>query len=162
MTREKTYRVLRITSSAVCGVLCVLLIALAVRSYYRWESVVWGVTAQQGFLLCSHSGAVIVEYINVSGTTATLYKWHVNSMPSPDTNVFPIGGIEESWAGFSIHGSWNGGFLISVPYWFLFPTCAVLAAVPWIQWSRRFSLRSLLIATTLVAVVLGVVVLTAH
>jgi hypothetical protein len=36
---------------------------------------------------------------------------------------------------------------------------AALAAVPWIRWSNRFSLRTLIIATTLVAVGLGFVVL---
>jgi hypothetical protein len=30
-----------------------------------------------------------------------------------------------------------------------------LAAIPWIPWSRCFSLRTLLLATTLVAVLLG-------
>ena len=35
---------------------------------------------------------------------------------------------------------------------------AALVAVPWIPYSRRFSLRTLLIATTLVAVVLGLAV----
>ena len=30
--------------------------------------------------------------------------------------------------------------------------------LPWIRWSRRFTLRTLLIATTLVAVVLGLIV----
>jgi hypothetical protein len=33
-----------------------------------------------------------------------------------------------------------------------------LALVPWIRWPKRFSLRTLLITTTLVAVGLGIVV----
>jgi hypothetical protein len=45
-----------------------------------------------------------------------------------------------------------------VPYWAIVLPSAALASVPWIRWSKRFSLRTLLIATTLVAVVLGVVV----
>jgi hypothetical protein len=32
---------------------------------------------------------------------------------------------------------------------------AAFAIVPWIRWSNRFSLRTLLIATTLIAIVLG-------
>ncbi len=39
---------------------------------------------------------------------------------------------------------------------------ATLAAVPWLPWSNRFSLRTLLIATTLVAVVLGLIVWAVH
>jgi hypothetical protein len=40
----------------------------------------------------------------------------------------------------------------------LAPLFAVLAGAPWIHSSKRFSLRTLLIATTLIAVVLGLVV----
>ena len=38
--------------------------------------------------------------------------------------------------------------------------CGTLAAAPWLRW--RFSLRTLLIATTLVAVVLGVIVVSSR
>ena len=44
------------------------------------------------------------------------------------------------------------------PYWFPIAITAALAAVPWLPRSARFSLRSLLIATTLVAVALGLIV----
>jgi hypothetical protein len=44
---------------------------------------------------------------------------------------------------------------IQVPYWAIVPPLIVFACFPWIQ---RFSLRTLLIATTLVAVVLGLIV----
>jgi hypothetical protein len=50
-------------------------------------------------------------------------------------------------------------FYVRSPYWLLlvlFGCSAVLAGIPWIKW--RFSLRTLLIATTLVAVGLGVIV----
>jgi hypothetical protein len=44
------------------------------------------------------------------------------------------------------------------PHWFAALVFAALAAIPWISRSWRFSLRTLLIATTLVAVGLGVIV----
>jgi hypothetical protein len=47
---------------------------------------------------------------------------------------------------------------IYLPDWFAILTVSALSAVPWIRWSKRFSLRTLLIATTLVAVVLGAIV----
>ncbi len=43
-----------------------------------------------------------------------------------------------------------------MPHWFLLVTCGVASVIPWI--SYRFSLRTLLIATTLVAIVLGLAV----
>jgi len=48
------------------------------------------------------------------------------------------------------------GFLL--PHWFLIALSATFAAVPWIrQLKLRFSLRTLLVATTLIAVVLGLI-----
>ena len=56
-----------------------------------------------------------------------------------------------------------GASITIVPFWFpmfLFATGGVAAAAPWIKW--RFSVRTLIIATTLVAVVLGIVVYVAR
>jgi hypothetical protein len=50
------------------------------------------------------------------------------------------------------------GDIFIFPFWLpVFLTLAV-AAAPWIHWAKRFSLRTLLIATTLIAVVLGVII----
>jgi hypothetical protein len=56
--------------------------------------------------------------------------------------------------GFSTTASGLKRFLL--PHWFVLCLLLVSAAVPWLRW--RFSLRTLLIATTLIAVVLGLVV----
>jgi hypothetical protein len=45
---------------------------------------------------------------------------------------------------------------IRFPIWLMAIVCSAIAAVPWIRW--RFSLRFMLIATTLVAVVLARIV----
>jgi hypothetical protein len=47
-----------------------------------------------------------------------------------------------------------------VPYWFLVILSAFITAVTgWLPWKRwRFSVRTLIVATTLVAVVLGLIV----
>jgi hypothetical protein len=45
---------------------------------------------------------------------------------------------------------------IIAPYWFLVPATWLLAAAPWLQWSTRFSLRALLVASTLIALALGI------
>jgi hypothetical protein len=49
-----------------------------------------------------------------------------------------------------------------VPYWIPALVLGALSAAPWIRWSSRFSLRTLLIATTLVAAALGLVVYAAR
>jgi hypothetical protein len=48
------------------------------------------------------------------------------------------------------------GRLVRTPHWLPILLSAALVAAPWLRW--RFSLRTLLIATTLVAVVLGAIV----
>jgi hypothetical protein len=48
-------------------------------------------------------------------------------------------------------------FAISMPYWIAILVAGTLSAAPQINWSRRFSLRTLLIATTLVAALLGMI-----
>jgi hypothetical protein len=50
----------------------------------------------------------------------------------------------------------NGNMVIRTPHWPLVLLSAALAVAPWFKW--RFSLSTLLIATTLVAVGLGIVV----
>jgi hypothetical protein len=45
--------------------------------------------------------------------------------------------------------------LVVVPFWLPVSMAATIAVAPWIIHLRRFSLRTMLIATTLVAVVLG-------
>ena len=45
---------------------------------------------------------------------------------------------------------------VQTPYWFLVALGVILAAASWVRW--RFTLRTLLIVTTLVAVVLGLIV----
>jgi hypothetical protein len=61
-----------------------------------------------------------------------------------------------SWLGF--RWQFTASLVVMVfPYWFLVLMSAAFAVIPWIGWKRRFSLRTLLIATTLVAVALGMI-----
>jgi hypothetical protein len=52
------------------------------------------------------------------------------------------------------------GLLLYLPYWFLVGASVAMATASWLTW--RFSLRTLLIATTLVTVLLGLVVWAAN
>jgi hypothetical protein len=46
----------------------------------------------------------------------------------------------------------------TVPHWVTALWLAIFAAAPWFRWCKRFSLRTLLITTTLVAIALGLIV----
>ena len=52
------------------------------------------------------------------------------------------------------HSHWTS----QKPLWCILPFLVMTAWAPWIRWSNRFTLRALLIATTLVAVMLGLIV----
>jgi hypothetical protein len=47
---------------------------------------------------------------------------------------------------------------VAFPHWFLVIISVALTAVPWLRWKRRFSLRTLLVATTVVALALGLII----
>jgi hypothetical protein len=49
-------------------------------------------------------------------------------------------------------------FVICVPYWLLFGAAILIGSAPWISWAKRFSLSALLIVTTAIAVLLGILV----
>jgi hypothetical protein len=67
--------------------------------------------------------------------------------------------IEYGFAGFKvINDKRETG--VQFPYWFAVMMLVICPVVPWIRWKHRFSLRALLIATTIVAILLGLIVYT--
>jgi hypothetical protein len=54
------------------------------------------------------------------------------------------------------YNEFDNGWHLILPHWLATPILASMATLPWLRRARRFSLRTLLIATTLVAVVLGI------
>ena len=66
------------------------------------------------------------------------------------------------WLSFAILAAMRMQIQLGIwiaPHWLLALLCVVTAFIPYLPWLRNFSLRTLLIATTLVAAVLGVFVL---
>jgi hypothetical protein len=134
---------LRIAVTALCLTACVLLVALWMRSYSRFD-------ANRGMF--SAMGRV---YIN--GATINLEPEDL--LTEPEVQVY------QTRFGTSVLAVLGGRVKISMarpdavlPYWALTLLAAILATVPWLPWSKRFSLRALLIATTLVAVGLGMII----
>ena len=96
----------------------------------------------------------------------TFYNWPIkgtNQVEYNDGTGHPLPsflGFESSWISDAIRSRYS---LWVIPYWFPAFVCGIAAVLPW--WRRTtwsFSLRTLLIATTLVAVVLGLAVWAAH
>jgi hypothetical protein len=61
--------------------------------------------------------------------------------------------------GFRRTNEFGYGPVVVVPYWFLWAIPATLAVIPWIPWSHRFSIRTMLVITTLLAILCGLYVL---
>src|SRR4051794_19615778 len=147
-------RFLRVAFSAFCGLACVLLIALWVRSYRTRDTCFW-------------PGRDHAVQINSLLGHTNLYA--LNRTPGSQFVPFkidhsPIEGrfktkFNKNFLGFYF-GRGPMEVRLDIPYWFWVVGTTIIAAAPWRIHGRRFSLRTLLIAITLVAVVLGFVVYT--
>ena len=136
--------VLRITVSAVSGVLCVALIALWVRSYWWTDEISGSLPTSRLFQASSINGGLAIQ---VPDRWSKRYPWNHRSTSRMKRSAFRSSGE------FRLvpYGIW-------LPHWFLVLTAGAGTGAPWIPWSSRFSLRTLLLATTLVALVLGLAV----
>ena len=140
------FRKLRIAWSVVCGVACVLLIVWWVRSYWRLDVIVWNGNSSSTTVRAD-AGLVTISQSNFGGTLSGDDRWEL----IVDNASWGMQFWQFDWA-------WDTNLiLIRVPIWVAALAAAILAHAPWIRWSRRFSLRALLIATTLVALVLGII-----
>jgi hypothetical protein len=149
------FRKLRIAWSAVWTLACVLMVLLWARSYWRYDRVAKFERNQMATSLDSGSAIITfarLDYSKISPVPMEPYDWRWEGN-QPITEDSPeITGPSFQWSRERV------GSAVSFPHWFPAIEFAALAAILWIPWSNKFSLRTLLIATTLVAVVLGLVV----
>ena len=149
------FRKLRIAWSVVCGLAAVLLCVLWVRSYW-WLDVASGPRLSgRNCVLASVHGKVLFGSEPEDATS----PWKLESTYIDDAAVWGVNG-KKSYVPYSLRIF--GRFAVSdgvvyLPYWFVSSVISVIISSPWLP-LRRFSLRTLLIAMTLVAVVLGLVV----
>ena len=146
MDRPRLIRGLRIAWTAWWGILCVLLIVLWVRSYWRGESV-WHVGSDH-MLTAFHS------QIGVLTLGREPYPGKRHSFEWMYWN-WELSRINPAFISQFRYERYVNGVSVNVPHWFLIAVSGVLSTAPWIHWSKRFSLRTLLIATTLIAVLLA-------
>jgi hypothetical protein len=145
------FRKLRIAVTVLSLTACVLLIALWVRSHKTSD--MW------------RSNPIGGKCFNASSLLGQVKVAVFDVPPAGFRRLFPFGykvshvdksmRVDESWVGGKYS---SGNFAVWMPHWLLALLVAVLAYMPWIRSLRRFSLRTLLIATTIVAVLLGAVV----
>jgi hypothetical protein len=131
-------RYLRIGWTVFCGIVAVLLCVL------------WLAGFLGGYELLIHPFTDRVLWM-ASG------PWHfvVSYFPMPGSDA------DGESTGFRLpiigEGMYGRGLLhFAIPYWFLLLVINFVAVVPWLPF-KRFSLRTLLIATTLIALIMGLV-----
>ncbi len=152
------YRKLRIAWSVVWGVVAVLLIVLWVRSYWKLD----GVSGNRGnhyVYLDTLQGEL--HFARIVPSSAGPIPWRAFHNPIVDTDLQSRDASQKgshrvlgfAWKVF------GNGWQVAVALWLPALISGVIAVAPWTrQLYWRFSLRTLLIATTLVAVVLGLIV----
>jgi hypothetical protein len=147
------YCKLRIAWSVACFIACLLLLALWARSYWRCDE--FSIDAATRLTrVTSNYGQLHFATEIYSGPGEIVEKWGVWSGEAlPHVIIPPM--PKYSALGFSVAttGVEGDGFAVTTPLWFPTLTFAALATVPSLRW--RFSLSTLLIVTTVVAVVLG-------
>jgi hypothetical protein len=107
---------------------------------------------------------VVYAPILSNGLTLSSFHRQLGLSVQPDNNRIPewdflsVKGIDpqENATTHRQYASMTDTSDIHVPFWLLIIATIVLGSFPWLP--HRFSLRTLLIATTLVAVVLGLIV----
>ena len=176
------FRKLRIAFSITFGIACVLLIALWVRSY-RLNDRLHFVLLGKDVVIASRMGEVLLFPID---WPVQVFGWQKVTYPIDDELAFSGGGRPNAFgfgwikdvvlpterstvppppgSKFKYYGTGTTtlpGSGPMLPYWFAASLSGISAVLPWafqVPSSRRFSLRTLLIATTLVAMALGILV----
>jgi hypothetical protein len=145
------YRKLRIAWSVGCAIACLLLVVLWVRSYW-WSDKLWRIDSNARYTSVSSTLGTI-QFACMESQAGASQGWNYlqNAHAKPSTPRWRYAFGKFEWLFF------QGNFVLSFPCWL--PILFLAAAGPapmWLRW--HFSLRTLLIATTLVALVLGLIV----
>jgi hypothetical protein len=152
-------RNLRIAFSALCLTVCVSLIGLWVRSYYSRDMTRGCIGGSHLHLsVTSLKGEVAIAFDEWIGDP---HAWMFESVSNSENMIAVFSSVTGkppvSWVGF--RWQFKPSLVVIVfPFWIVVLTPATFTVIPWLHWKRRFSLRTLLIATTLVAAVLGAIV----
>jgi hypothetical protein len=152
------FRKLRIAFSVVSAIVCLLLVLLWVRSYQFNEIAGRQISKNRSVGVTSLLGRVRIGtwkhpkhanswWVNSERLTNSVYEWAASRQG-------------ENAIGFGVI-SFQSNIELIMPCWFLVLLTATLAVIPCRHLANRFSLRTLLIATTLVAVALGAIVFAA-
>jgi hypothetical protein len=145
------YRKLRIAWSVAWGLLCPLLIVLWVRSYWRSDIAISSLSANWVGVISTAPSEIIVQRYTPNNMRG---GWGITSHNVHEVYHAPP---YASALGFGLLSS-GGRQGVFIPFWSLVLGAATCSVIPSRHWNWRFSLRTLLIGMTVVAVILGLVI----
>jgi hypothetical protein len=144
---------LKIAFSTVCIALCLLNLALHRRSY-ECDDILKGRVFGVDLELESRNGQQQVNAVALprlgpeSHSSGPIFHLRTGSSD--------LGGVGRPGWGFHIQRTPIFVFQLAIPHVGLATILAAFAAIPWVRVVKKFGLRTLLIATTVIAVALGV------
>jgi hypothetical protein len=142
---------LRIAWSIALGLVATLLIILWVWSYGAARHITLEITKSNALEVSSMPGVCAFTVVSQPVLTGDILRMQVKRMSA----ILKL--AEARWRPIGYHHG-----LLTVRYWFLVLLSGTLAMLPVLVPSIRFSLRTLLIATTLAAVGLGMATYLLH
>jgi hypothetical protein len=152
MDKQAVIRRVRIAGSMFFGVLAVALLLVWPRSYFWIDGISRGSTQR------NYVGASTLR--GVFRVSSTTYPKHLPKLRQVEWSVHSDPGDDATYHRRGRHFDWRNNenrMRGSVPLWFLITISSVVAVAMWRLQYSQFSLRTMLIAMTLVAVVLGLI-----
>jgi hypothetical protein len=157
-------RYLRIAFSVTFGIACVLLVVLWMRSHSGLEAHV--------FRLSQSRRVAVVSEFGEFGIASKIGDANSLILPTEFENLLPTEFENRSAYSLAMPPEYRQplyrrlfsrnrelySWKVGVPYWLPITICATLAVTPWLTW--RFSLRTLLVAVTLIGLILGTIIAT--
>jgi hypothetical protein len=150
MDRPRIIRWLRIFAISACLVVSLICLVLWVRSYKTGDGFGLCISSTHVVSIVSKAGELYVVSFVGQPFFVPGHFFHSTDTSHKDRSLAKVNSL-----GFGVNRYQDGSDVV-LPHWFpvVFSTAlATLIAVPWLRW--RFSIRTLLIVTTVVASALG-------
>lgn len=146
-------RYLRIAAAVTFALLACALIGLWVRSYYRVDIVTAPLGGTYGIYLSTGRGRALCEVRHLQVLSSEKWShWSHPAISNAKASRWQNGIL--CGLGFEVEIV-TGSYYVMMPYWFLTLPTVALAALFTFKRTWRFTIRALLIATTLIAGALG-------
>jgi hypothetical protein len=136
------FRRLRIAWSLLAAAACIWLVAFWVRSFWFVDSLDTADGHRSYYEFASTRGEFTFRAVGDAAPWDVPLSWH---------HYVELRLIPANILGF--HFSFGANDFLMIPYWFVLFITVGMAILPWMRWS--FGLRTMLIAVTVIAALLG-------